>query len=68
MRTALRDSEQQTVRSVTTSTAGFGPLMGELDHAGTDVDIWPDGPPSEDVAKALTVTLRDAGWRVEYGA
>jgi len=42
--------------------------MGELDHAGTDVDIWPDGPPSEDVAKALTVALRDAGWRIEYGA
>jgi hypothetical protein len=31
--------------------------MGELDHAGTDVDIWPDGPPSEDVAKALTVAF-----------
>jgi len=57
MRTALRDSEQQTVRSVTTSTAGFGLLMGELDRAGTDVDIWPDGPPSEDVAKALTVAF-----------
>jgi hypothetical protein len=31
--------------------------MGGLDRAGTNVDSWQDGPPSEDVAKALTVTF-----------